>query len=129
MNYVAYLRNALSTMLTEIKNNLSVDYILLDARAGFHDMGGIAVTQLPHGVVLFGNDSRQSWDGITQVLRSIAKGHDEDFPVMIVGTMCPSPASPTFAALKEHFILKSYSICLEKIKMEESMEAEKNMRY
>ncbi len=108
-----YLRNALATMLIEIKNTFSVDYLLLDARAGFHDMGGIAVTQLPHGVVLFGNDSRQSWDGITQVLRSIAKGHDEDFPLMIVGTMCPNPALPAFAAAKEHFIRKSYSICLE----------------
>ncbi len=108
-----YLRNALAAMFIEIKNTFSVDYLLVDARAGFHDMGGIAVTQLPHGVVLFGNDSRQSWDGITQVLRSIAKGHDEDFPLMIVGTMCPNPALPAFAAAKEHFIRKSYSICLE----------------
>lgn len=108
-----YLRNALAAMLTEIKENYSADYLLLDARAGFHDMGGIAVTQLPHGVVLFGNDSRQSWDGITQVLRSIAKGHDEDFPVMVVGTMCPNPVLPGFAAAKERFIRKSYSVCIE----------------
>ena len=57
---------------------------MIDARAGFHDLGGVAVSQLPHGSVLFGNSSRQSWDGIRQVLRSIAKSHASDFPVMLV---------------------------------------------
>lgn len=112
-NRNGYLRKTLERLLTDIKDNYTVDYILLDARAGFHDMGGIAAIQLPHGVVLFGNDSRQSWDGITQVLRTIAEGHMADFPVMIVDTMCPNPTAENFTSARERFINKSYTVCIE----------------
>lgn len=78
-----------------------------------HDMGGVAVTQLPHGVVLFGNDSRQSWDGLTQVLRTIAVGHGADFPVIIVGTMFPKAASESYILARSHFISKSHTVCVE----------------
>ncbi len=112
-NRAGYLREALAALLADIKDNYDVDYILMDARAGFHDMGGVAVAQLPHGVVLFGNDSRQSWDGLTQVLRTIAEGHRADFPVMIVGTMCPKAASEGYTWARNHFINKSYTVCVE----------------
>ena len=112
-NRDGYLRDAMKELLLAIRNNYDVDYILVDARAGFHDMGGIAVTQIPHGVVLFGNDSRQSWDGITQVLRTIAEGHEEDFPVMIVNTMCPKPTANDFASSRQRFISKAHTVCVE----------------
>lgn len=108
-----YLRDSLATLLKDIRESYSPDYILVDARAGFHDLGGVTVTQLPHGVVLFGNDSRQSWDGIVQVLRTIAEKHTADFPVMIVDTMCPKRTAPEFTAAREHFIQKSHAICVE----------------
>lgn len=112
-NREGYMRKSLAGLLTDIKENYAVDYILIDARAGFHDMGGVTVTQIPHGVIVFGNDSRQSWDGITQVLRTIAEGHTEDFPVMLVGTMCPKPTASNFLSAKEHFIKKAYTVCVE----------------
>ncbi len=112
-NRDGYMRESLAVLLTDIKNNYNVDYILMDARAGFHDMGGITVTQIPHGVVLFGNGSRQSWDGITQVLRTIAEGHAADFPVMLVGTMCPKPTASDFVSARENFINKAYTVCIE----------------
>lgn len=112
-NRPGYLREALTILLTDIKEHYDVDYILMDARAGFHDMGGIAVAQLPHGAVLFGNDSRQSWDGLTQVLRTIAEGHRVDFPVMIVDTMCPKAVSESYISARNHFINKSYTVCVE----------------
>lgn len=112
-NREGYLRKSLAGLLTDVKENYAVDYILIDARAGFHDMGGVTVTQIPHGVILFGNDSRQSWEGMTQVFRTIAEGHTEDFPVMLVGTMCPKPTASNFAAAKEHFINKAYTVCVE----------------
>ena len=112
-NREGYLRESLVVMLTAIRNYYKPDYILLDARAGFHDMGGVAITQLPHGVVLFGNDSRQSWDGLTQVLRTIAGGHTEDFPVMIVDSMCPKPTAPDYVLARERFVNKAYTVCME----------------
>ena len=119
-NRPGYLREALTTLLKDIKEHYDVDYILIDARAGFHDMGGVAVAQLPHGSVLFGNDSRQSWDGLTQVLRTIAEGHKADFPVMIVGTMCPKIASEGYMSARNHFINKSYTVCVENYYDDES---------
>lgn len=112
-NRSGYLKESLEKLLMDIKDNYTVDYILLDARAGFHDMGGIAVIQIPHGVVLFGNDSRQSWDGITQVLRTIAEGHTADFPVMLVDTMCPNPTAENYTSARDRFINKSYTVCIE----------------
>lgn len=112
-NREGHLRDSLTRMLSDIRDKYRPDYIFVDARAGFHDLGGVTVTQLPHGVVLFGNDSRQSWDGITQVLRTIGEGHKADFPVMLVYTMCPKNTSNDFVPARERFINKAYTVCLE----------------
>ena len=108
-----HLRTSVGTMLKRLRDGYGVDYLLIDARAGFHDLGGVAVSQLPHGSVLFGNSSRQSWDGIRQVLRSIAKSHASDFPVMLVDSRCDKPTSPYFAEAKKAFIGASYTVFLD----------------
>lgn len=107
------LRKALCDMLEEMRNRYPVDYILIDARAGFHDMGGIAVAQLPHGAVLFGNDSRQSWDGLAQVIRTVAGCHADNIPIVIADCMCENSTSASFAQAKEHFTQKAYTICAD----------------
>lgn len=112
-NRKGFLEDSLKTLLVSIRESYSVDYILIDARAGFHDMGGIVVSQIPHGAVLFGNSSRQSWDGITQVFRSIAENHTDDFPVVLVDSMCEKPTSPTYTQSKDTFIQKAYTVCME----------------
>ena len=108
-----HLRTSVGTMLKRLRDGYGVDYLLIDARAGFHDLGGVAVSQLPHGSVLFGDSSRQSWDGIRQVLRSIAKSHASDFPVMLVDSRCDKPTSPYFAEAKKAFIGASYTVFLD----------------
>ncbi len=115
------LRTSLGTMLEELRSRFAVDYILIDARAGFHDMGGIAVAQLPHGAVLFGNSSRQSWDGITQVIRTIAESHSENVPIVIADCMCENRTSPSFLQAKDHFIQKAYTVCIENYYTENDM--------
>ncbi|MCI8591478.1 MAG: AAA family ATPase [Lachnospiraceae bacterium] len=65
-----------------------VDYILLDSRAGFHDMGGVITAQIPHGVVLFGKDSRQSWYGMEQVIQAISTSQEERPFVLLVDSAC-----------------------------------------
>ena len=108
-----HLRTSVETMLKRLRDGYRLDYLLIDARAGFHDLGGVAVSQLPHGAVLFGNRSRQSWDGIRQVLRSIAKSHASDFPVMLVDSRCDKPTSPYFAKEKNEFIKTAYTAFLD----------------
>ena len=108
-----YLRNSLENMLNRIAERYDIEYILIDARAGFHDMGGIAVTQLPHGSVLIGNNTRQSWEGMTQVLRTIAEGRADGLPVMLVDSMCEQRTSGSFLESKREFENKAYSVCLD----------------
>lgn len=112
------LRKSICNMLEAVCGSYSVDYILIDARAGFHDMGGIAVAQLPHGAVLFGNHSRQSWDGITQVIRTISESHSDNIPIVIADCMCDSNTSPSFIQDKERFLQKAYTVCTENYYME-----------
>lgn len=50
------------------------DLILLEARAGLHDLTGAAINGTPHLVVLFGRDTDESWAGIELVLRRIGAG-------------------------------------------------------
>ena len=100
-------------MLEAVRNRYPVDYILIDARAGFHDMGGIAVAQLPHGAVLFGNDSRQSWDGMTRVIHTVAACHVDNIPILIADCMCENVTLSSFITAKEHFIQKAFTVCAE----------------
>ena len=112
-NREGYLEDILKRLLNKIQAYYHVDYILIDARAGFHDMGGIVVSYIPHGAVLFGNNSRQSWDGITQILRTLAESHVADWPLMLVDAMCESPTSSNYASQKEQFIQKAYTTCVD----------------
>jgi len=112
------LRKSMCDMLEAVSSAYAVDYILIDSRAGFHDMGGIAVTQLPHGVVLFGNNSRQSWDGLAQVIRTISESHADNLPIVIADCMCEHTTSATFVQTKESFLQKSYTVCMENYYME-----------
>lgn len=89
-----------------------VDYVLLDARAGFHDMGGIITTQMPHGAVLFGKDSRQSWQGLELVLKSISMTQEEKPPVAIVDSSCGLNGLVS-AKEKEAFKNQAYTSCCE----------------
>ncbi len=72
----------------------SLDFILMDARAGFHDIGGLAIANLSHGVVIFGTQSRQSWAGITQVIKHLGGHGAEDLRLILVQSMAPALGIP-----------------------------------
>lgn len=86
------LQSTLQSMLRELESAVRpLDFILLDARAGFHDIGGLAITNLSHGVVIFGTQSRQSWAGLTHVIRHLAPSGSNEIPSLIlVHSMAPA---------------------------------------
>lgn len=52
------LQSTIQEMLTELQSAAKpLDFILMDARAGFHDIGGLAIANLSHAVVMFGTQS------------------------------------------------------------------------
>lgn len=89
-----------------------IDYILLDSRAGFHDMGGVITAQIPQGIVLFGKDSRQSWQGLDLVLRAIATSQTEPPMVAIVDSACGQNGTVTVEE-KKSFKEQSHMIFCE----------------
>ncbi len=86
------LQRTLQSMLRELESAVRpLDFILLDARAGFHDIGGLAITNLSHGVVIFGTQSRQSWAGLTHVISHLApSGSDEAPTLILIHSMAPA---------------------------------------
>jgi MinD-like ATPase involved in chromosome partitioning or flagellar assembly len=86
------LPDTLRDMLRELESTSKpLDFIFLDARAGFHDVGGLAIADLSHGAVIFGTQSRQSWAGLTHVIRRLARPlAQEQLPVLLVHAMAPA---------------------------------------
>ena len=60
-------------LLTSLRAKLKPDMILVDSRAGFHDLGGLSVSGIAHLQVLFGLNSRQSWEGMSLVVSHLGK--------------------------------------------------------
>lgn len=110
------LKKQITRLISEAVDTIGqickIDYVLLDSRAGFHDMGGVVTAQIPHGVVLFGKDSRQSWQGMEMVLRSISFSQKEKPFVAIVDSTCGSSGVIT-AEEKNSFTSQSYVTCCE----------------
>jgi MinD-like ATPase involved in chromosome partitioning or flagellar assembly len=86
------LQNTMKEMLRELEASIRpLDFILMDARAGFHDIGGLAIANLSHGVVIFGTQSRQSWAGLTHVIHHLAKPEiDDRLPLILAHAMAPA---------------------------------------
>ena len=92
-----------------LERNGGVDYILIDSRAGFHDMAGVVTAQIPHGVVLFGKDSFQSWYGIRQAVHTISESQADKPAIMLVDSGCGKDEIVS-AEEKESFLSHSYTI-------------------
>lgn len=113
-NVVDYkLKDTLVQMIKDISilyNKL--DFIFLDARAGFHDIGGLAISEISHATVVFGNNSRQTWAGLKTVIKHLAYPEEpEPVPLVLVNTMA-SPLSKGVAGDVEinEFKEKAYDI-------------------
>lgn|GEM_PF-757391 len=89
---IGHLLSGLSDQRPELR------YILIDARTGFHDLGGAVLAGLCHGAVVLGSPSPQSWAGVEAVARVLARpaasGASEDpVPLVLVHAMAPPPGT------------------------------------
>jgi hypothetical protein len=97
-------------LLKQIRAKYEPSIILLDCRAGLHDLGGLAVQTLSHLNVIFGLDSEVSWDGLRLITRCL--GHTEPPPAcLMVQAMEPPPGAIREAA-RARFLEKSYDAFL-----------------
>ena len=65
--------SALKILLHKLRAQARPDLILIDSRAGLHDLGGLTLCGLAHWHVLFGLDSEQSWLGLRVAIARLGK--------------------------------------------------------
>jgi hypothetical protein len=110
---VSGLADRLQALLVEVSRRLEPpDVVLLDSRAGLHDIGSAAVTQLGAEVFVFARDDAQTWDAYSrlfdhlQVARGVSFGMPEqDLRWRL--KMVAAQVEPTEAAL-ESWLGRSY---------------------
>ncbi|MBD2691649.1 tyrosine-protein kinase family protein [Anabaena catenula] len=108
-------------MLKELESAIKpLDFILLDSRAGFHDIGGLALTDLSHAAVIFGRQSRQSWAGLTHVIRRLSRinpspapEEEPQLPVLLVHAMAPRLSDTGRYRENDEFKDKAYQTFLD----------------
>jgi cellulose biosynthesis protein BcsQ len=105
----------LRRVLVVLRDVARPDLVILDARAGFHDVGGIAVAALAHGVVFFGRANEQSWHGLRSVARvtaGLSRDADDDAEVWLQVVHSHAPESEPTPEHRE-FQDRSWSIFCE----------------
>lgn len=87
---------ALRAILDDVRRRVkpTPDYILLDARAGLHDLGGLSLHALAHVDVLVGRAGLATLDGFHLVLEALTRRRrEEDLRVVVVQSFVPLPVT------------------------------------
>ena len=63
--------SALHALLSDVRATAAPDVVLVDSRAGLHDLGGLALSGIAHLHVLLGLSSEQSWAGLTLAIKHL----------------------------------------------------------
>lgn len=100
--------NPIEMLLKSIENRYSPDYILIDSRAGIHDIGGITLTQYTDEVVCIFYGNEQNIFGMNFVLPIIAK---QGIPFYLINS--PVPLSEEEAAEEKNIYLQNSLRILE----------------
>lgn len=66
----------LHALIRALEEHLRPDVVLLDSRAGLHDIAAVAVTRLGATSLLFGIDTAQTWQGYRALFKSWRDHHD-----------------------------------------------------
>lgn len=107
------VETALRAMLGEIRRQREKpDYILLDARAGLHDLGGLSLHALSHVDVLVGRSGRATLDGFQLVLEALSRRRQEqDLRIIVVQSFVPLPTtSDEYARFRDNWAASLYEV-------------------
>ncbi|MCY2966356.1 MAG: ParA family protein [Planctomycetota bacterium] len=63
----------LHQLLKQLRNSCRPDFVLIDSRAGFHDLGGLSLSGLAHWHVILGLPSEQSWQGLAVAIAQLGR--------------------------------------------------------
>ncbi len=105
----------LQALLRQIRDELSPDWMLLDARAGLSESAGFALGGLAHLNVLFGTTSAASWSGVRRAIRRLGaeralRGLPQE-ECLLVQSM--TPANPQTAHLAQEDFRRNAQLTFE----------------
>jgi hypothetical protein len=104
------IREPLLALLKLLRDRAKPDVLLLDVRAGFHDLGGVSLSGLSHLELIFAAHAPQTWAGLSIVLNHL--GYLRGDWVKLVHTMVP-PNTRGGDDLHKSFVAKAYEVCSE----------------
>jgi hypothetical protein len=116
----AQLRSPLLRLLERVRDEAKPDVILLDVRAGLHDLGGVSLSGLSHLELIFASHTSQTWAGLPLILRHL--GLLRAGWIRLVHTMIP-PASRGGDALHADFMKRAYDECCAAYYLEDEVPA------
>ncbi|MFO0711314.1 MAG: AAA family ATPase [Sandaracinus sp.] len=91
------VRDALRALLKAIAARTPApDYILLDSRAGLHDVSGLSLHDLAHVDVLVGRDSEQAYQGLELAIEALGRRRlPAELRCVVVQSMAPQDKGST----------------------------------
>ena len=92
--FVSGGRNPLAELLTHVREEYDPEFILLDVRAGLHDLGGLSLNGFSHLDLLFGLDTEQSWAGLTLVLDTLSAATQRREALFVHAMVTPARFDP-----------------------------------
>ncbi len=85
------------------------DYILIDSRAGLHDLAGLSLHRLAHVDVLVSRAAEQGYRGLDLTISSLVKRKGlEQFQCILVHTIAPTAGTPEAINEEQEFLERSY---------------------
>ncbi|MEM9458218.1 MAG: ParA family protein [Myxococcota bacterium] len=83
---------ALKSLLRDISRDYQPDYILIDSRAGLHDISGLSLHALSHLDVLVNRAGVQGMAGLALILQSLRQHKElDELQCIVVHAMAPGP--------------------------------------
>jgi MinD-like ATPase involved in chromosome partitioning or flagellar assembly len=108
--------DALSKLLKRVSDTSKPDYILLDSRAGLHDLAGLSLHGLAHVDVLVSRSNAQGYKGLELAAAVLAKRKPSNLLAVVVHALAePDPTSNVAVAEAEEFRRQAYAAFLEHI--------------
>jgi MinD-like ATPase involved in chromosome partitioning or flagellar assembly len=87
------------------------EYILLDARAGLHDVAGLGLHGLAHVDVLVARASEQAYQGLDLTIQSIARRRRrKDQRLLVAHTFVPVKGTPEARRVEDEFADRIYQV-------------------
>lgn len=104
------IEQALGAVLRKVQRSLRPDYILLDSRAGLHDLAGLSLHSLAHVDVLVGRATEQGYVGFDLTLGVLAKRKGADkLQCIVVHTFAPVSGTREAQIEEQEYLQRSYA--------------------